>query len=178
MRLNPIILTQGNVNQSALGRCHRRKVDRTTLLNSTRGSRACHRGYLLMAATPIPLNIDNDWIPEPKLAADQEGDHRLQRPERSTVTTDKDRQIRCRHIENQLTFVTFVLIDGRVVSIEMSKNGTHNGNGRVGNGIELIIVELLSSLIALGYLGELTNNLLGCFFGRLFNQFLTHGKLQ
>lgn len=131
-----------------------------------------------MAAAPIPLDIDNHRIPESKLAADQKGNHRLQRLERSTMTTDKDRQIRCRHIENQLALVTLVLVDGRVVSIEMSENGAHDGNSSVGNGIELIVGQLLSSLIALGNLGELTYNLLGCIFGHLFNQFLTHGKLQ
>lgn len=131
-----------------------------------------------MATAAIPLDIDNHRIPEPKPAADQEGNHRLQRLERSAVTTDKNRQIGCRHIENQLALVAFVLIDGRVVSIEMSKNGTHDGNSCVGNGIELIVGQLLSSLIALGNLGELANNPIGCLFGRLFNQFLTHGKLQ
>lgn len=131
-----------------------------------------------MATAAIPLDIDNHRIPEPKLTADQEGNHRLQRLERSAMTADEDRQIRCRHIENQLTLVTFVLVDRRVVSIEMSKDGTHNGNGRIGNGIEIIVGELLSGLITLGNLGELANNLLGCFLGRLFNQFLTHGKLQ
>lgn len=131
-----------------------------------------------MATAPISLNINNDWIPKTELTADKERHHRLQRLKRPTMTTDKNRQIGSRHIENQLTFISFVFIDRRVVGIKVSEDSTNDGNRRIGNRVELFIRQLFTSLVAFRDISELTSRLIDYLFSCFLNQFLTHSLLQ
>lgn len=62
------------------------------------------------------------------------------------MTANENSEIRSSYIQNQFTLVTLILIDRRVRRIEVRKDGTQNGNSNIGNGVELLIGQLFTSL--------------------------------
>ncbi len=76
------------------------------------------------------------------------------------MTTNKNSQVGSGDVQNQLALVALILIYGRVGGIEESKQIAHNGDGHVGNSVELLVSQLLASLIATSDLGILPGDLL------------------
>ena len=60
------------MNKAPLIRRHWRKTDGTVLLHGAGSSGLCHGDNLVMPATLIAFNIDNDRISEPKFATHQQ----------------------------------------------------------------------------------------------------------
>lgn len=94
------------------------------------------------------------------------------------MTTNEDRQIGSRHIENQLAFISFVFIDRRVIGIKMSEDSAYDGNRRISNRVELFIGQLSTSLVAFRNISELSSRLIVYLLSCFLNQFLTHSLLQ
>lgn len=76
------------MNKAALISIHRRKRNGAMLTNSTRCSRVSHRNNLVMAATLVAFHVNNKWIPETKLTANQERNENLQGFESTSMTSN------------------------------------------------------------------------------------------
>ena len=146
MSIDSIITTKCNVNQSALIGIHGRKRNTLMSTNSTLGSRLSHSGDLVLTATLVTLNVDDNWIPKAELTAYQQREHNLKGIKRTSMTTNENSKIGSSYIQNQLALVAFILIDRRVGGIEVRKDGTQNRNRNIGNGVELLISQLFTSL--------------------------------
>lgn len=64
MCIDCIITTKCNVNQSALIGIHGRKRNTLMSTDGTLGSRLSHSGDLVLTATLVALNIDDNRIPK------------------------------------------------------------------------------------------------------------------
>ena len=51
------------------------------------------------------------------------------------MTANQHRQIVARDVEDQLTFVAFVLVDGHFAHLEVLENILERSNRRIGNAI-------------------------------------------
>ena len=66
------------------------------------------------------------------------------------MTTDKNRKIGGGHIENELSFITLILIDGGIGSVKIAKDRTKNRDSNISDGVELLISELFACFICCG----------------------------
>ena len=178
MSIDGIIATKCYVNQSTLIGIHRRKRNALMGTDSTLGSRLSHRGNLVLTAALVPLNIHHNRIPKAKLAAHQQREHNLQGIKGTTMTTNKDGKIGSGYIKNQFAFVALILINRRVRSIEVRKDGTQNGNRNIGNGVKLLIGQLFTGLVALCNLGIIARNLRGNLLKHILDDLFRHNVLQ
>ena len=178
MSIDGIIATKCYVNQSTLIGIHRRKRNALMGTDSTLGSRLSHRGNLVLTAALITLNVNHNRIPKTKLTAHQQREHNLKGIKRTTVTADKNSKIGSSYIQNQLTFVALILIDRRVGGIEVRKDGTQNGNRNIGNGVELFIGQLFTSLVALCNLGIIARDPRGNLLKHILDDLFRHNVLQ
>ena len=180
--LHAVILTKGNMNETALIRGHGRKGNGTTLRNSSGSRRLSHGNNLVMSTALIALNIYDYRITEAKLAAHEQRNHGLKSIERTTVTTDQDSKVRRGHIENEFALIALVLIDRRVGSVEVGQNRANNRNSNVSNRIKIGIGQLLTSLIARRNLRVVTSDLRSSITLSLdlslFYQFISHDVLH
>ena len=94
------------------------------------------------------------------------------------MTANENSKIGSRYIQNQLTLVTLILIDGRVGGIEVRKDGTQDGNRNIGNGVELLIGQLFTSLVALCNLGIIARDLRGNLLKHILDDLFRHNVLQ
>lgn len=62
------------------------------------------------------------------------------------MTADQDCKVTRGHIENQLTFITVILVDIGVSSIERTQDVAKDTDGDVGDTIQLAIGQLFTSL--------------------------------
>lgn len=159
MSIDGIIATKCNVNQSALVGIHGRKRNTLMSADGTLGSRLSHGGNLVLSAALVSLNIHYNRIPKAKLAAHQQREHNLKGIKGTTMTANENSKIRSGNIQNQLALVTLVLINRRVGGIEVRKDGTQNGNRNIGDGVELLIGQLFTGLVALCNLRIIARNL-------------------
>lgn len=178
MSIDGIIATKCNVNQSALVGIHGRK--RNTLMSSdgTLGSRLSHGGNLVLSAALVSLDVHYNRIPKAKLAAHQQREHNLKGIKGTTMTANENSKIRSGNIQNQLALVTLVLINRRVGGIEVRKDGTQNGNRNIGDGVELLIGQLFTGLVALCNLGIIAHNLRGNLLKHILDDLFRHNVLQ
>ena len=178
MGIDGIVATKCNMNQSALIGIHRRKRNTLMSMDGTLGCRLSHRGNLVLTAALVALNVNHNRIPKSKLAAHQQREHNLKGIKGTTMTANENRKIRSRNIQNQLTLVTLVLIDRRVGGIEVRKDGTQDGNRNIGNGVEFLIGQLFTSLVALCNLGIIARNLRGNLLKHILDDLFRHNVLQ
>ncbi len=173
-----IITTKRNMNQSTLIGIHRRKRHTLMSTDSALGSRLSHSGDLVLTATLITLDIDDNRIPKTELTTYQQREHNLKGIKRASMTTNENSKIRSSYIQNQLALVAFILIDRRVGGIEVRKDGTQNGNRNIGNGVELLIGQLFTSLVALCNLGIIARDLRGNLLKHILDDLFRHNVLQ
>ncbi len=173
-----IITTKRNMNQSTLIGIHRRKRHTLMSTDSALGSRLSHSGDLVLTATLITLDIDDNRIPKAELTTYQQREHNLKGIKRASMTTNENSKIRSSYIQNQLALVAFILIDRRVGGIEVRKDGTQNGNRNIGNGVELLIGQLFTSLVALCNLGIIARDLRGNLLKHILDDLFRHNELQ
>ena len=178
MSIDGIIATKCNVNQSALVGIHGRKRNTLMSANGTLGSRLSHGGNLVLSAALVSLNIHYNRIPKAKLAAHQQREHNLKGIKGTTMTANENSKIRSGNIQNQLALVTLVLINRRVGGIEVRKDGTQNGNRNIGDGVELLIGQLFTGLVALCNLGIIARNLRGNLLKHILDDLFRHNVLQ
>ena len=178
MSVDRVIATKGNVNQSALIGIHRRKRDALVSAHGSLGRGLSHRRNLVLSTALVTLNVHHNRIPKAKLTTHQQREHNLEGIKSTTMTADKDGKVRSRYIQNQLAFVALILIDRRVRSIEVRKDGTQNGNRNIGNGVELIIGQLFTGLVALCNLGIIARNLRGNLLKHILDDLFRHNVLQ
>ena len=178
MCVNGIVTTKGNMNQSTLIGIHRRQGNTLMSANSALGSGLCHRSNLVLSTALITLNVDDDRIPKAKLAAHQQREHNLKSIEGTSMTTNEYSKIRRGYVQNQLTLIALILIDGRVRRIEVRKDGTQNGNSNIGNGVELLIGQLFTSLVTLCNLGVIARDLRGNLLKHILDDLFRHNELQ
>ena len=178
MSIDSIITTKCNVNQSALIGIHGRKRNTLMSTNSTLGSRLSHSGDLVLTATLVTLNVDDNRIPKAELTAYQQREHNLKGIKRTSMTTNENSKIGSSYIQNQLTLVALILIDRRVGGIEVRKDGTQDGNRNIGNGVELLIGQLFTSLVALCNLGIIARDLRGNLLKHILDDLFRHNVLQ
>lgn len=178
MCIDCIITTKRNVNQSALIGIHGRKRNTLMSTDSTLGGRLSHSGNLVLTTTLVTLNVDDNRIPKAKLTAYQQREHNLKGIKRTSMATNENSKIRSSYIQNQLTFVAFILIDRRVGGIEVRKDGTQNGNRNIGNGVELLIGQLFTSLVTLCNLGIIARDLRGNLLKHILDDLFRHNVLQ
>ena len=114
-----------------------------------------------MTAALIALDVHGNGIAEPELTADQQREEGLKRLQRLAVTTDEHRQIGRGDIEDKLPLVPVILIDRRILGVKVEQKVTKNGDGEVGDGVELLVGELLTRLAALSDLSVRAANFLG-----------------
>ena len=178
MGIDGIIATKCNMNQSTLIGIHGRKRNTLMSTDGTLGGRLSHRGNLVLTAALITLDVNDDRIPKAKLAAHQQREHNLKGIKGTTMTANENSKIRSSYIQNQLTLVTLILIDGRVRRIEVRKDGTQNGNSNIGNGVELLIGQLFTSLVTLCNLGIIARDLRGNLLKHILDDLFRHNELQ
>lgn len=94
------------------------------------------------------------------------------------MATNENSKIGSSYIQNQLTIVAFILIDRRVGGIEVRKDRTQNGNRNIGNGVELLIGQLFTSLVALCNLGIIARDLRGNLLKHILDDLFRHNVLQ
>ena len=182
VRIDPIIVTKRDVNKTTLIRTHRRKVYRATLCHSTSGSALRHPDHLIMAAALIALNINGDRIAETELTAYKQGNQSLKGLERATMTTDQDGEIRSSDVKDQLTLITLVLINRRVIGIEVDEDRTHDRDGHICNRIQFLISQLKTGLVVSSDFWIITSDLItrrrwGLVF-QLCNTLVSHDVLH
>lgn len=178
MSIDSIITTKRNMNQSALIGIHRRKRHTLMRTDSTLGSKLSHSGNLVLTTTLITLDVDDYRIPKAELATYQQREHNLKGIKRASMTTNENSKIGSSYIQNQLALVAFILIDRRVGGIEVRKDGTQNGNRNIGNGVELLISQLFTSLVALCNLGIIARDLRGNLLKHILDDLFRHNVLQ
>ena len=182
MCIDTIILTKGDVNKAALISRHRRKVDRTTLRDSSRCSTLSHRNDLVVTTALVALNINRHGITEAKLSAHKQRNKRLKGLERAAMPANKHREIGRGDIENQLALVTLILINRRVIGIKMGEDRPDDGDGDIGDRVQLIIGKLDTGLIVSGDLRVLSDDLLSVdrrgVLDILFNKLISHNVLH
>ena len=103
MRVNGIVTTKGNMNQSTFIGIHRRQGNTLMRANSALGGRLSHRGNLVLTTALVSLNVNHNRIPKAKLAAHQQREHNLEGIKGTTMTANEDSKIRSGYIQNQLT---------------------------------------------------------------------------
>lgn len=178
MGIDGIIATKCNMNQSALIGIHGRKRNTLMSTDGTLGGRLSHRGNLVLTTALVALNVNHNRIPKAKLAAHQQGEHNLKSIEGTSVTANENSKIRSGYVQNQLTLIALILIDGRVRRIEVRKDGTQNGNSNIGNGVELLIGQLFTSLVTLCNLGIIARDLRGNLLKHILDDLFRHNELQ
>ena len=178
MRVYSIVTTKGNMNQSTFIGIHRRQRNTLMSANSALGGGLCHRSNLVLSTALIALNVNDDRIPKAKLAAHQQREHNLKSIEGASMTTNKNSKIRSGYVQNQLALIALILIDGRVRRIEVRKDGTQNGNRNIGNGVELLIGQLFTSLVTLCNLGIIARDLRGNLLKHILDDLFRHNELQ
>ena len=178
MSIDGIIATKCNVNQSALVGIHGRKRNTLMSADGTLGSRLSHGGNLVLSAALVSLDVHYNRIPKAKLAAHQQREHNLKGIKGTTMTANENSKIRSGNIQNQLALVTLVLINRRVGGIEVRKDGTQNGNRNIGDGVELLIGQLFTGLVALCNLGIIARNLRGNLLKHILDNLFRHNVLQ
>ena len=178
MSIDCIVATKCNVNQSALIGIHGRKRNTLMSADGTLGSRLSHGGDLILTATLVSLDVHYNRIPKAKLAAHQQREHNLKSIKSATMTANENSKVGSRYIQNQLTLVALILIDRRVGGIEVRKDGTQDGNRNIGNGVELLIGQLFTSLVALCNLGIIARDLRGNLIKHILDDLFRHNVLQ
>ncbi len=178
MRVDSIVTTKGNMNQSTFVGIHGRQGNTLMSTDSALGSRLSHSGDLVLTATLITLDIDDNRIPKAELTTYQQREHNLKGIKRASMTTNENSKIRSSYIQNQLALVAFILIDRRVGGIEVRKDGTQDGNRNIGNGVELLIGQLFTSLVALCNLGIIARDLRGNLLKHILDDLFRHNVLQ
>lgn len=178
MSIDGIIATKCNVNQSALVGIHGRKRNTLMSADGTLGSRLSHGGNLVLSAALVSLDVHYNRIPKAKLAAHQQREHDLKSIKGTTMTANENSKIRSGNIQNQLALVTLVLINRRVGGIEVRKDGTQNGNRNIGDGVELLIGQLFTGLVALCNLGIIARDLRGNLLKHILDDLFRHNVLQ
>lgn len=178
MSIDGIIATKGNVNQSTLVGIHGRQGNTLTSADGTLGSRLSHGGNLVLTAALITLDVHDDRIPKAKLTTHQQREHNLKGIEGTSMTPNENSKIRSGYIQDQLALVTLILIDGRVRRIEVRKDRTQNGNRDIGDGVELIIGKLFTSLVALCNLGIIARDLRDNLLKHILDDLFRHNVLQ
>ena len=178
MRINSIVTTKGNMNQSTFIGIHGRQGNTLMSANSALGSGLGHRSNLVLSTALITLDVDDDRIPKAKLATHQQGKHNLKSIEGTSMATNENSKIRSGYVQNQLALVTLILIDGRVRRTEVRKDGTQNGNSHIGNGVELLIGQLFTSLVTLCNLRIIARDLRGNLLKHILDDLFRHNELQ
>lgn len=178
MRVDSIVTTKGNMNQSTFVGIHGRQGNTLMSANGTLGGGLGHRSNLVLSTALITLDVNDDRIPKAKLAAHQQREHNLKSIKGTSVTTNENSKIRSGYVQNQLTLVALVLINRRVGGIEVRKDGTQNGNRNIGNGVELLIGQLFTGLVALCNLGIIARNLRGNLLKHILDDLFRHNVLQ
>ena len=178
MRVNGIVAAKGNVNQTTLIGIHGRQGNTLMSADGALGSGLGHGSDLVLSAALITLDVDDDRIPKAKLAAHQQREHNLKGIEGASMATNENSKIRSSYIQDQLTLVTLILIDGRVRRIEVRKDRTQNGNSNIGNGVELLIGQLFTSLVALCNLGIIARDLRDNLLKHILDDLFRHNVLQ
>ena len=178
MRVDSIVTTKGNMNQSTFVGIHRRQGNTFMSANSALGSGLGHRSNLVLSTALITFDVDDDRIPKAKLAAHQQGEHNLKSIKGTSMTANENSKIRSGYVQNQLALVTLILIDGRVRRIEVRKDGTQNGNSHIGNGVELLVGQLFTSLVTLCNLGIIARDLRGNLLKHILDDLFRHNELQ
>lgn len=178
MCVDSIVTTKGNMNQSTFIGIHGRQGNTLMSANSALGSGLRHRSNLVLSTALITLDVDDDWIPKAKLAAHQQGEHNLKSIKGTSMTANENSKIRSGYVQNQLALVTLILINGRVRRIEVRKDGTQNGNSHIGNGVELLVGQLFTSLVTLCNLGIIARDLRGNLLKHILDDLFRHNELQ
>lgn len=178
MRVDSIVATKGNMNQPTFIGIHGRQGNTLMSANSALGSGLGHRSNLVLSTALITLNVDDDRIPKAKLAAHQQGEHNLKSIKGTSMTANENSKIRSGYVQNQLALVTLILIDRRVRRIEVRKDGTQNGNSHIGNGVELLVGQLFTSLVTLCNLGIIARDLRGNLLKHILDDLFRHNELQ
>lgn len=178
MRVDSIVATKSNMDQSTFIGIHGRKRNTLMSADGTLGSRLSHGGDLILTATLVSLDVHYNRIPKAKLAAHQQREHNLKSIKSATMTANENSKVGSRYIQNQLTLVALILIDRRVGGIEVRKDGTQDGNRNIGNGVELLIGQLFTSLVALCNLGIIARDLRGNLLKHILDDLFRHNVLQ
>jgi hypothetical protein len=127
------------MDQATLVAIHRGEAHLTILLLRTRGSGMCHGLNLLLSPILVALDIDDDRIMEAELPVDKGRDDKLKGLEGLPMTTDEDGKVSVAHVENELAFVSLVLVDIRVSLAKATENRAEDGHRHIRDGIELVV---------------------------------------
>ena len=176
---NPIVLTQGEMNQATLVCVHRGKRYLAVTTLGALGSGPSNVLKLVSTTALIPLNIHDDGIVELDVTAQERGEDRLEGVERTTMTPNENSEVSAVNIENQLAVLTVILVNGGRGFAEEAEDTLEVRDGKVSNLVHLVIAQSLARLVALADGGELVsgNNLPNSLIRGLEDLFL-NGNLQ
>lgn len=146
VRIHAGVIAQRDMHQTALVRAHGRQRDGGMLTHGTGGSVVGHRDHLVVTAALVALDVHGNGIAEPELTADQQREEGLKRLQCLAVTTDEHRQIGRGDVEDKLPLVPVILIDRRILGVEVEQKVAKNGDGEVSDGVEILVRELLPPL--------------------------------
>ena len=141
-RFNTAVIAQRDMDDTALVRRHRAKLDAAMLIGSLVGGRTRDRLELLTLAVLISLHIDDHRITVPDGTDGDGRDHELQGVERFSMTSNQNGKIIAGDVKDELAVVALVLIDGDVAHIEMLQDILQRGDRGVGDAVQLLIGDL------------------------------------
>lgn len=177
---NISVIDKSKVNKTTLIGVHRLETNLTRTLG-TRSSRPSNRLNLLLPTILVALNVNNDGEVEAKTLTNDRRDDELKSVEHATVAANENCQVTAINVENELSLVTIVLIDGGLSLTKALEDITNHANGEVGDGVKLVVAKLFISLVGSSNLskGIARDNLLGLLvlLDRVIDDFV-HGYLH
>ena len=94
------------------------------------------------------------------------------------MAANEDSQVVARDIQNKLTLVAFVLVDGDFAHIEMLENAFQCSDGGVGDFVELLLAHIVLFAVRLIALKLVVSGFLDRFFVNLIvHDFVGHGSI-
>ena len=166
------------MDNAALIGVHRSQSN-AALLRSTLSRSISNALKLLLTTRLVTLDVNNDGVVELDPAAHERGQHHLEGIERTAMTPDEDGKVTTVDIEDKLTLVTVILVDGGVSLTKVGKNLLEVVDGEVSDLIGLLVgkgnarLKVLADgceLIVLGSIeGSLFQNLLKVLRGSLLH---------
>jgi hypothetical protein len=96
---------------------------------------ACDVFDLLTPAMPIPFHIDDHWVSESALVGGNRPNGSLQCIEGLAVPPDEKTVIAAYNVQDDLAFVTFILLDRCILNPKTTENAPQSGDRNIGNSI-------------------------------------------
>jgi hypothetical protein len=139
--VNAFIVSKSDMNDAALVRSHGAKLHATVLTGGLISCITSNRFQLFALTALITLNINDNRITETNCTNGNSGNQELQSIKGFTMTTNKNRKVVASDVENQLTLIALIFIDGDVTNIEMLENILKSSDSGICDPIKIFLAD-------------------------------------